>query len=77
MIDLILLLQADRDIQSAFQRYENYQAGRGEIFIRQLDFALTLLRQHPEIAPVCGGAIGVCSSGIFRTAYFINANRRD
>ena len=55
MIDLILLLQADRDIQSAFQRYENYQAGRGEIFIRQLDFALTLLRQHPEIAPVCGG----------------------
>jgi len=55
MIDLILLLQADRDIQSAFQRYENYQAGRGEIFIRQLDFALTLLRQHPEIAPVYAG----------------------
>jgi plasmid stabilization system protein ParE len=55
MTDLILLLQADRDIQSAFERYENYQAGRGEIFIRQLDFALSLLRQHPEIAPVYSG----------------------
>lgn len=55
MIDLILLLQADRDIQSAFERYESYQAGRGEVFIRQLDFALTLLRQHPEIAPIYAG----------------------
>jgi len=55
MIDLVLLLQADRDIQSAFERYENYQAGRGEIFVRQLDVALTLLRHHPEIAPVYSG----------------------
>lgn len=27
MIDLILLLQADKDIQSAYERYENYQSG--------------------------------------------------
>jgi len=31
MIDLILLLQADRDIQTAFERYEDYQEGRGEV----------------------------------------------
>jgi plasmid stabilization system protein ParE len=55
MTDLILLLQAERDIQSAFERYENYQTGRGEVFIRQLDFALTLLRQHPEMAPIYSG----------------------
>ena len=55
MIDLILLLQADHDIQIAFNRYEEIQTGRGEVFMRHLDAALTLLRQHPEIAPVYGG----------------------
>ena len=28
MTELILLLQADRDIQTAYERYENYQEGR-------------------------------------------------
>ncbi len=55
MTDLILLLQADLDIQAAFSRYEDYQEGRGEVFMRQLDAAFTLLRQHPEIAPVYAG----------------------
>jgi len=55
MTDLILLLQADHDIQTAFNRYEEFQEGRGEVFMRHLDAALTLLRQHPEIAPVYGG----------------------
>jgi hypothetical protein len=55
MIDLILLLQADHDIQTAFERYEDYQAGRGEVFMRQLDAAFTLVRQHPEIAPTYAG----------------------
>ena len=52
MIELILLLQAELDIQSAFNRYEDIQSGRGEVFIRQLDGALSLLRRHPEIAPI-------------------------
>ena len=55
MTDLILLLQADHDIQAAFNRYEEFQAGRGEVFMRCLDAALTLLRQHPEIAPAYRG----------------------
>lgn len=55
MTGLILLLQADQDIQTAFNRYEEFQAGRGEIFLRHLDAALTLLRQHPELAPVYAG----------------------
>ncbi len=55
MIELILLLQAESDNQAAYERYENYQEGRGELFLRQLDVALTLLRRHPEIAPVYAG----------------------
>ena len=51
MIELILLLEADSDIQAAFNRYEDNQEGRGEVFIRHLDAAFALLRQHPEIAP--------------------------
>jgi len=54
MIELIFLLQADHDVQAAFERYEEYQSGRGEVFMQQLDAALTLLRQYPEIAPVYG-----------------------
>ena len=55
MIGLILLLEADQDIQSAFNRYEEFQSGRGELFMHHLDAALTLLRQQPEIAPVYTG----------------------
>ena len=55
MTELILLLQADLDIQAAFGRYEDVQPGRGEVFLHQLDGSLTLLRAHPEIAPVYTG----------------------
>jgi plasmid stabilization system protein ParE len=55
MMDLILLLQADHDIQTAFNRCEEFQEGRGEVLMRHLDAALTLMRQHPEIAPIYGG----------------------
>jgi plasmid stabilization system protein ParE len=52
MMELILLSHADLDIQTAFNRCDEYQSGRGEIFIQQLDAALGLLRKYPEIAPV-------------------------
>jgi plasmid stabilization system protein ParE len=55
MTELVLLLEADLDIQAAFDRYEGFQAGLGEVFMRQLDAALGLLRRHPEIAPVYAG----------------------
>ena len=56
MTELIFLLQADLDIQTAFDKYESFQEGRGEVFMRHLDAALTLLRTHPEIAPRYSGA---------------------
>jgi len=33
MIDLILLLEAEQDIQRAFNRYEEFQPGRGELLV--------------------------------------------
>jgi toxin ParE1/3/4 len=55
VIPVILLLQADSDIQGAFNRYEEYQEGRGEVFMRHLDVALGLIARHPEIAPIYRG----------------------
>jgi plasmid stabilization system protein ParE len=56
MIELILLQQADGDVQAAFDRYEDYQEGRGELFMRHLDAALTLLRRNPAMAPPYAGS---------------------
>ena len=50
MTDLILLWQADNDIQAAFNRCEEYQPGRGEIFMRHLDATFTVMRLHPKLA---------------------------
>ena len=53
--DLVFLFSADVDIQQAYEYYENYQEGRGELFMRHLDIAFTHLRKFPEIAPVFHG----------------------
>jgi toxin ParE1/3/4 len=52
MIDLILLLQAESDIQSAFNRCEAIQEGRGELFLNRVDVVLGMLRRHPELGSV-------------------------
>ncbi len=51
MIELILLLQAEFDTQNIFARYEEFQPRRGEVFLRQLDASLILLRQFPANRP--------------------------
>ena len=48
MKELILLLQADIDIQLAYERYENFQAGRGVLFMKQLEIVLDLLKRNPD-----------------------------
>jgi plasmid stabilization system protein ParE len=50
--ELVFLFSADADIQTAFEFYEAFQAGRGEVFMRHLDVAFGQLRVLPEIAPV-------------------------
>ena len=51
MSELVFLFSADADIQTAYEFYEAYQEGRGEVFMRHLDVALGRLRTFPEIAP--------------------------
>ena len=48
-MEVILLLSADMDLQSAYERYEDYQSGRGEVLMRQIDAALSILRRHPNL----------------------------
>jgi plasmid stabilization system protein ParE len=55
MTDLVFLLSADIDIQQAYEYYENYQEGRGDLFLRHLDAAFTHLRLFPKIAPLFHG----------------------
>ena len=51
MSELVFLFAADADIQAAYEFYEAYQTGRGELFMRHLDVALGRLRTFPELAP--------------------------
>jgi len=59
MRELIFLLQADHDIQTAFDRYDEYQEGRGEVFMRHLDAAfatcVSILRLLLSMGDVTGG----------------------
>ena len=52
MSELVFLFSADADIQTAYEFYEAYQEGRGEVFMRHLDVAFGQLNTFPEIAPV-------------------------
>ncbi len=42
MSEIVFLLSAEIDIQKAYDHYENYQEGRGAVFLRHLDAAFTL-----------------------------------
>ena len=50
MSELVFLFSADADIQTAYEFYEAYQEGRGEVFMRHLDVALGRVRAFPEMA---------------------------
>ena len=50
--DLVFLFSADADVQTAYNRYEDWQEGRGEVFLRHLDISFAYLRRFPEIAPI-------------------------
>lgn len=52
MSELVLLFSADADIQQAFEFYDTWQSGRGEVFLRYLDAAFTRLLAFPQSGPV-------------------------
>jgi plasmid stabilization system protein ParE len=53
--ELVFLLSADIDIQRAYEFHEEYQSGRGVVFMHHLDLAFSHLRTFPEIGPVFHG----------------------
>ena len=55
MSELVFLLSADVDIQTAYEFYEACQSGRGAVFMRHLDAAFARLRNFPESAPAFRG----------------------
>ncbi len=52
MSELVFLLSADLDIQRAYDFYEQWQEGRGAIFLRHLDASFGQLRSFPESGPI-------------------------
>ncbi|MGF1656950.1 MAG: hypothetical protein ACFCU3_08240 [Verrucomicrobiales bacterium] len=52
MSELVILFSADTDIQTAFEFYEAFQSGRGEVFMLHLDMAFGQLRAFPDAAPI-------------------------
>ena len=48
MSELILLLSADLDVQRAFDYHEDYQEGRGTVFLHYLGTAFEQLRHFPR-----------------------------
>jgi plasmid stabilization system protein ParE len=53
--ELVFLFSADADIQKAYELYENWQEGRGTVFMLHLDVAFAYLRRFSEIGPVFHG----------------------
>jgi len=52
MIELVVLSRAESELQRIYNRLEDFQAGRGQEFLRRLDLAFAHLQQFPEIGPV-------------------------
>ena len=47
-MELLVLLAAELDIQSAFNRFEEYQARLGLEFVQELELAFEYLRRYPH-----------------------------
>ena len=48
-MELIVLLEAESDIQVAFNRFEEYREGFGLKFLQELELAYQYLTRHPLI----------------------------
>jgi plasmid stabilization system protein ParE len=53
MLDIIILDDGEDDLVEAYNWYESKEFGLGHRFLSSVHEGLTLIRQHPEIFPVC------------------------
>ena len=52
MPEIVWKQGAENDLLEIFSDFEERQEGSGERFVQGLDFTLTNLRRHPEMAPM-------------------------
>ena len=55
MIEIVPLLSAELDIQSAYDCYEDCREGLGTVFMHRLDESFGQLRIFPESGPIVHG----------------------
>jgi plasmid stabilization system protein ParE len=48
-MEIVVLLAAELDIQTAFNRFEEYREGLGVTFLQELEVAYEYLQRHPRI----------------------------
>ena len=48
-MEIVVLLAAELDVQTAFNRFEEYREGLGVTFLQELDVAYEYLQRHPRI----------------------------
>ena len=53
MLELSLLAGARDDLDEAYNWYESREIGLGDRFLNYVQDGLFLIRQHPEIFPIC------------------------
>jgi plasmid stabilization system protein ParE len=53
MLELSFLVGAKDDLDEAYNWYESKEIGLGDRFLKYVQDGLLLIRQHPEIFPVC------------------------
>lgn len=51
-MELVLLYSAENDLQKAFDRYESYREGLGEVFLEYADLGLVQITRFPKAAPL-------------------------
>ena len=56
VLDFILSADAEDDLLEAYNWYESKEFGLGDRFLNSVQDGLILIRQHPEIFPVCTSA---------------------
>jgi plasmid stabilization system protein ParE len=52
MPEIVWKQGAESDLLQIFADFEEYSEGAGRRFVQKLDFTLTNLRAHPEMAPM-------------------------
>jgi plasmid stabilization system protein ParE len=72
-VEVVVLPGAERDIEAAYEWYEDRRAGLGEEFLDQIDRCFGVIAEHPAHCPVVHGTLRRALSRRFPYAVFYEA----